>query len=79
MIAEIPRANIKLHLCLRAPNGIVMIDTCPTREAFEAFARSEGFRALRQRHGLPEPSELADHPWPRAIVELSYALGSTRP
>ena len=69
MIAEIPRANMTLHLCLRAPNGIVMVDTCPTREAFEAFAHSEGFRALRQRHGLPEPSELTDHPVHQAFVD----------
>jgi hypothetical protein len=40
MIAEIPRANMKLHLCLRAPDGIVMVDPCPTRESFEAFVHS---------------------------------------
>ena len=67
MIAEIPRANMKLHLCLRAPDGIVVVDTCPTREAFEAF--SEAFRALRQRHGLPDPSELTDHPVHQAFVD----------
>lgn len=47
MVAEIPRSNMKLHLCLRARDGIVMVDTCPTREAFEAFAHSDAFRALR--------------------------------
>jgi hypothetical protein len=46
-----------------------MIDTCATREA---FAHSEGVLALRQRHGLPEPSELTDHP-----VHQAFGDGST--
>ena len=37
MVAEIPSANMKLHLCLRAPDGIVIVDTCPTKEVFDAF------------------------------------------
>jgi hypothetical protein len=69
MIAEIPQANMKLHLCLRAPDGIVMIDTCPSRDAFEAFANGEAFRALRERHGIPDPSELTDHPVHHAFVD----------
>jgi hypothetical protein len=31
MVAEIPSANLKLHLCPRAPDGIVLVDTCPTK------------------------------------------------
>lgn len=69
MVAEIPRTNMKLHLCLRAPDGIVMVDTCLTRQAFEKFATSEQFRALRERHGLPEPSQLDDYPVHTAIVD----------
>lgn len=69
MVAEIPPANLKLHLCLRTPDGIVMVDTCPTREAFTAFAYGEAFRALRERHGLPEPSQLHDHPGHAAFVD----------
>ncbi|MGH2899835.1 MAG: hypothetical protein ACRDMZ_14270, partial [Solirubrobacteraceae bacterium] len=34
------------HLCLRTEDGIVVVDTCPSREAFEAFAAS-AFPALR--------------------------------
>jgi hypothetical protein len=55
MVAEIPRAGMRLHLCLRAPDGIVLVDTCPTKEVFETFAGGDGFRTLRARHGLPEP------------------------
>ena len=61
LIAEVPAANMRLHLCLRAPDGIVMLDTCPSGEAFEAFA-SGGFRALRERHGLPDAARVEDFP-----------------
>jgi hypothetical protein len=27
MVAEIPSANMRLHLCLRATDGIVLVDT----------------------------------------------------
>lgn len=67
MVAEVPRESMRLHLCLRASDGIVIVDTCPSREAFEAF--SEGpFRALRERHGLPEPDRLEDFPVHRVFV-----------
>ncbi len=69
MLAEIPRESMRLHLCLRAGDGILLVDTCPTREAFEAFAASEGFRRLRARHGLPEPERLEDFPVHAAFVE----------
>lgn len=71
LLAEIPAANMRLHLCLRAPDGIVLVDTCPNREAFEAF--TPGFRALRERHGLPEPAELDDFP-----VQFAYVDGVIR-
>ena len=67
MVAEVPRENMRLHLCLRADDGIVVVDTCPSRDAFEAF--SDGpFRALRERHGLPEPERLEDFPVHRVFV-----------
>ena len=69
MVAEIPSANMRLHLCLRASDGLVMVDTCPSREVFEAFAADEGFRALRARHGLPEPERIEDFPVHAAFVD----------
>lgn len=62
MVAEVPRANFKLHLCLRAPDGIILVDTCPTKEAFDGFVADPSVRALRERHGLPEPESLDDYP-----------------
>lgn len=69
MVAEIPQGNLALHLCLRAPQGIVLVDTCPSEEVFEAFVMGEGFRALRARHGLPEPERIDDYPVHRAFVD----------
>ena len=69
LISEIPLERLRLHMCLRAPGGLVLVDTCPTREVFEAFAGSDDFRALRQRHGLPEPEQLEDFPVHRAFVD----------
>jgi hypothetical protein len=69
MLAELPTATMRVHLCLRATDGIVIVDTCPSREVYEGFAASEEFRALRSRHGLPEPERLEDHPVHAAFVE----------
>jgi hypothetical protein len=72
MVAEIPAESMRLQLCLRAEDGIVLVDTCPSREVFEAFAASEGFRELRTRHGLPEPERLDDFPVHAAFVDGSH-------
>ena len=71
LLAEIPTGNIQLHLCLRAPDGLVVVDTCPSEEAFEAFHHGEAFRALRARHGLPDPDRVDDFP-----VHFAAANGS---
>ena len=68
MLAEFPASEFIAHLCLRAPDGIVIVDTCPSREAFEAFAASESFRDARRRHGLSDPTEVHDYPVHAAIV-----------
>ena len=67
MLADIPSASMRLHLCIRTPEGIVIVDTCPSREAFEDFA-ARPFPALRNRHGLPEPHEVHDGPVHAAFV-----------
>ena len=69
MLEEIPHARMRLHPCLRAADGIVLVDTCPTKEAFEAFASGDDFRALRERHRLPEPRELKGFPVHRAFID----------
>jgi len=77
MLAELPTANMRLHLCLRAPDGVVMIDTCPDRETFEQFSRGDGFRALRERHGLPAPTQLDDYAVHVAITDGHVAAAAS--
>jgi hypothetical protein len=67
IIAEIPISSMIIHLCLRAPDGIVVIDTCASEEIFQAFA-SGPFPALRANHGVPDPERLEDHPVHAAFV-----------
>jgi hypothetical protein len=71
MIAQIPRGNLRLHLCLQAPDGILVVDTCPSREAFEGFVAGP-FRALREQHGLPEPERMDGFP-----VHVAFVDGET--
>lgn len=68
MLADIPPQNMRLHLCLRADDGMVVVDTCPTQEAYEAFFSDGPFRSLLARHGLPEPVSIHDHPVHKAIT-----------
>jgi hypothetical protein len=67
MVAELGAENMQLQLCLRAEDGIVLVDTCPSREVFEAFSSGEAFRELRRRHGMPEPQRLEDFPVHRLV------------
>ena len=71
MMAEVGAGNLRLHVCLRAADGIVLVDTAPSKEAFEALAHGAAFRELRERHGLPEPVQLDDY-----AVHIAYAGGS---
>jgi hypothetical protein len=68
MLGEIPIANMRLHLCMCAADGIVILDTCPSEASFEAFSTGP-FRELRAKHGLPEPEELDDFPVHAAFVD----------
>ena len=67
MVAEIPAASMRLHMCLRSDDGIVVVDTCPSREAFDAFFNGGPFQSLLARHGLPDPV-VEDHPVHGAIA-----------
>jgi hypothetical protein len=68
LLADIPPANLRLHLCLRAADGIVLVDTCPSEDVFQSFA-ARAFPALRQRHGLPEPEQVDALPVHAAFVD----------
>jgi hypothetical protein len=49
----------------------VVVDTCPSQEAFNAFHQSEAMRTMRARHGLPEPDRVEDYP-----VHIAFAEGA---
>lgn len=71
LLAAVPAANMRLHVCLRAPDGLVILDTCPSEEVFRGFA--SGFPALCEAHGLPRPELVQDAP-----VHLAYVDGASR-
>ena len=71
LMASIGPAGLRLHVCLRAEDGILMLDTAPDREAFQALAGGSAFRELLERHGLPAPERVDDYP-----VHAAYAGGA---
>jgi hypothetical protein len=75
VVGEIPAANMRLHLCLRADDGIIVVDTCPDRETYEAFVAG-AIRGLFQAHGLPDPEAVEDHP---CMSRSSTAAAANRP
>ena len=68
MLAEASASSIGLMACLRTDDGLLVFDTCPSREAWEGFRDGEWFAATLERHGLPRP-ELRDYPVARAVVD----------
>jgi hypothetical protein len=70
LLAEVPESNHTLHAAAKTPDGLLIFDTCPSREVYEAFFDTGPGAALFERHGLV-PSSREDHPVLRA-----YASGS---
>jgi hypothetical protein len=50
-----PPESYSLHVCIRTEQGMTVLDGCPSREVFEEFHRSQGFRAALASAGLPTP------------------------
>jgi hypothetical protein len=71
MLAAIGSENLDVHLCLRAPDGLVVVDACPSEEAFRDFHQGVAFRELRARYGLPDPDRVDDYP-----VHVAFAGGA---
>jgi hypothetical protein len=70
MLEDVPPSAMAVHLCLRAPDGLVVVDTCPSREDYARFAAG-GYAVLRVRHGMPAPIAL-EH----LLVEVAFAAGT---
>lgn len=60
--AELGTGQLLVHVCLTAEDGLIVVDTCADRDAWERFiANRAGIVAAMARHGLPEPV-IEDHP-----------------
>jgi hypothetical protein len=56
MLSGFYRATLDLHICVVEPNAFLVLDACPTEEAFRSFSSSPEFRRAWGRAGLPEPA-----------------------
>lgn len=71
LLAARPAGDVTLHMCMRAPDGLVIVDTCPSEQAFRSFVADESFAAALERHGLPYPDRLDDF-----AVHVAIAAGT---
>ena len=62
MMAEVGAGNLRLHVCLRADDGILMLDAARARRRSRRSPMATASGALRERHGLPEPPTIDDYP-----------------
>jgi hypothetical protein len=51
----IPTSSLRLHVCIRRPAGITVLDMCPSETAFASFSTGASFVEARRAAGLPEP------------------------
>lgn len=71
LLADVPESNHTFHAAVRTTDGLLMFDTCPSKEVFRRFFGPDGPGAeLLERHGLV-PATREDYPVIRA-----YANGS---
>jgi hypothetical protein len=62
MLADLPLENMRFAACARTPTGIVIFDTCPSKEVFDGFMAAPEVRALLEHHQLHAPASLVDYP-----------------
>ena len=73
--AEMPAEIMRLHLAMRARDGLVIVDTCPTRDAFVAFTSDPCTHERLTHHGLGLPTELDGYPVSAAFVDGARVVG----
>ena len=56
LMAHYPPESLDLHVCVIHATGMIVYDSCPSRELFDEFSQGESFRAALAAAGLPEPS-----------------------
>jgi hypothetical protein len=68
MIEQMPAENMRFHAAARTSDGLVIFDTCPSKDAFEAFYGSPEVQAVMSAHGLGRPVSVVDAPIIRAFA-----------
>ena len=66
LVERMPDPDMQLHLCLRADDGIVVVDTCPSKDVYDRFIHE--FQDALAGVGLPLPV-IEDYP-----VHAAYAV-----
>jgi hypothetical protein len=74
LFMRVPADNVRLLLIVRQDDGITLIDTCPTREAYERFRASRWMERALADVGLPMPT-VTDHPVHLAVVNGAVISG----
>jgi hypothetical protein len=74
LFEQVPAANVQLMLVLRRTDGVTLVDTCPSRDAYVRFRASGWLETALREVGLPEP-QITDHPVHLAIVDGSAVAG----
>jgi hypothetical protein len=74
MLADLPLEQVRLHIAMRTADGLLVVDTCPTEEAFRSVIGGEWFAELRAKHGLPPLASIEDHAVDRAIVDGEHRV-----
>lgn len=75
LAAEMPADALLVHLALRTPDGLIIVDTCPTEEAWRAFSSGPEFAAMLARHGLTDPV-IEDHPVHRVVASAAVTAAA---
>jgi hypothetical protein len=69
MVAEIPSDSMPVHLCLRAPDSIVVVDTCPSEAALPRLWDRSVSQRFTTNMGYPTRPPSTDYPVHTAIVD----------
>lgn len=78
LFAQVPADNVRLLLVVRRDDGLTLIDTCPSREAYERFRASGWLDEVIASVGLPVPTT-SDHPVHLAVVDGAVISGRDVP
>jgi hypothetical protein len=67
LMEKVPATNRVFHAAARTPDGLLILDTCPSVEAHHAFFGSDEVRAMFAEHGHADGA-VEDFPVLRAFA-----------